>query len=251
MSVKSLIGLAFAWSGLSGCNLVAATGLQTDYSFDAIAYASPMFGAPAAPATMPTIACSATDDTCSAEGAALGASNVAVSCDVALGACVATAEIRVSETINLAAQMETAFPSQAIQFGIDSVEVKRVTYWINRNDLDLPTPVIEFYVAPTAAHDETDPAATLLSSVAPVPAGSNVCGDPAYAAGDTKAPGSPVCSAPLTSGGKSALAGFVKDYKTRFKLIAHTTIVAHPGDPLPSGSISFDARPTVGLKILD
>ncbi|MEO6951448.1 MAG: hypothetical protein ABI321_06525 [Polyangia bacterium] len=249
MSDNVFLRLGLAALGLTGCNLVAATGLQTDYSLDAIAYASPTFGDPTVMATMPTIACSATDDTCSAQGAALGASNVTVSCDTQLGACIATAEIRVSETIDVAKQ--TSFPSQAIQFGVDAVEVKRLTYWINKNQLNLPTPVIDFYVAPTAAHDETDPAATLLTSIATIAAGSNVCGDPAYVAGDPNASGSPVCSAPLPSPGKSALSAFVKDYKTPFQIIAHTRIVAHPGDLVPSGSISFDARPTVGLKILD
>ena len=84
-----------------------------------------------------------------------------------------------------------------------------------------------------------------------MPARSNACGDPAYAPGDSKASGAPVCSAPLAAAGQSALAGFVKDYKTPFQIIAHAVIVAKPGDPIPSGAITFSARPTVGLKILD
>ena len=35
--------------------------------------------------------------------------------------------------------------------------------------------------------------------------------------------------------GQSALAAFVKDYKTPFQFIAHTKVVAHGGDPLPVG----------------
>ena len=253
MSFKLLLGVALALTApsLPGCNLVKATGLQTDYSFDAIEYASPTFGDPSSPAVMPAIACSATDDPCSAQGAMLGATNVVFSCETTAGACIGTAEIRVSETINLAMQMESSFPSQAVQFGIDAVEVKRLTYWINMNQLDVPTPDIDFYAAPFAAHDETDPAATLLTTLASIPADSNVCGDPAYPAGDTKAGSSPVCVAPLSSAGKAALAGYVKDYKNRFQIIAHTTIVAHEGERLPAGSISFDARPTVALKILN
>ncbi len=237
----------------AGCGLVNSAGIQTDYSFDALQYASPQFGDPASTATVPDVSCDpAGADVCAAAGAALPLTNVTLSCDATLGKCVASAEVRASEPIDLSKQMETAFPQQAIQFGVEVVEVKRVTYWVDKNALNVATPPIEIYVAPAAARDEHDPKATLLATVASLPAKSNVCGDPAYAAGDPKAQsGTPVCSAPLPEAGKAALAAFVKDFKTPFQVIAHTIVVAKPGEPLPSGSISFSARPTVGLKILN
>ena len=42
-----------------------------------------------------------------------------------------------------------------------------------------------------------------------------------------------------------------ENFKTPFQVIAHAVIIARPGDPIPSGSIGFAVRPTVGLKILD
>jgi hypothetical protein len=236
----------------TGCGLVNSAGIQTDYSFDALQYASPQFGDPASSATVPDVACDpAGADVCAAAGAALPLTNLTLSCDATLRKCVASAEVRASEPIDLSKQMETAFPQQAIQFGVEVVEVKRVTYWVDKNMLNVPTPPIEIYVAPSAARDEHDPKATLMATVATLPAKSTVCGDPAYAAGDPKASGVPVCSAPLPEAGKAALASFVKDFKTPFQIIAHTVVVAKPGEPVPSGSISFSARPTVGLKILN
>jgi hypothetical protein len=251
--VVVVAGVALAALPGAGCSLVNSAGIQTDYSFDALQYASPQFGDPAASGTVPDVACDpAGADVCAAAGAALPLSNLTLSCDTTLHKCVASAEMRASEPIDLSKQMETAFPQQAIQFGVEVVEVKRVTYWVDKNMLNVPTPPIDIYVAPSAARDENDPKATLMATVAMLPAKSMVCGDPAYAAGDPKAPaGAPVCSAPLPDAGKTALAAFVKDFKTPFQIIAHTVVVAKPGEPLPSGSISFSARPTVGLKILN
>jgi hypothetical protein len=238
--------------GNAGCGLVSSAGIQTDYSFDALMYASPTFGDSMSTATVPDIACDPSADVCATATATLGLMNASASCDPTLHKCIVKAEIRASEMIDLSKQTETQFPQQAIQFGVDVVEVKRVTYWINKNALTVATPTIEIYVAPAAAKDETDPKASLLATVAMLPAKSNVCGDPAYPAGDNDVKdGTPVCSAPLMDVGKSALGDFVKDFKTPFQIIAHTVVTAKPGDPVPAGSITFSARPTVGLKILN
>lgn len=256
MSYRSVLSCSSLALGLAvfcgGCNLVAATGLQTDYSFDALKYVSPQFGDTGSSATMPNVDCTPTADICAESAAGVPNNNITLVCDPTLKKCVARAELRVSETVDISKQMETSFPAQAIQFGVQLVEVKRVTYWIEKNTLDVATPFIEIYVAPTAAHDETDPKAALLATVASVPAASYACADPVYTPGDTKAAqGVPVCSAPLTDAGKNALSAFVKDYKTPFQVIAHAVSVAKPGDKVPAGAIGFSARPTVGLKILD
>ncbi len=91
----------------------------------------------------------------------------------------------------------------------------------------------------------------MLATVAAVPAASNACADPAYTPGDSKANGAPVCSAPLPAAGKTALASFVKNYNTPFQIIVHTIVTAMPGESVPTGAITFSARPTVGLKILN
>jgi hypothetical protein len=250
MSSRILVPFVALALSVGGCGLVG--GIQTDYSFDALTYASPMFGDSSSTDKVPDVDCTPGGaDVCSVAGATLPLANLELSCNATLKKCVASAEVRASEPIDLSKQTENSFPMQAIQFGVEVVEVKRVTYWIETNALNLPTPPIAIYVAPMAAKDETDQRATLLATIATVPAKSTACGDPAYPDGDKKSHGAPVCSAPLPEAGKNALAEFVKDFKTPFQIIAHTIVVAKPGDPIPSGSISFSARPTVGLKILD
>ncbi len=237
---------------VAGCGLIAATGLQTDYSFDALKYVSPEFGDPKLPATFPDIPCDPAADTCQADTALVPLANLTAVCDATLKKCVGRGVIRVSETVDIAKQMESSFPAQAIEFGVQLVEVKRVTYWIEKNTLNHATPSIDIYVAPVAAKNETDPKAALLAKLSSVPMGSYNCADPVYDKGDTRAPqGVSVCSAPMFDAGKNALGDFVKNYKTPFQVIAHAVTVAKPGDPVPAGSIGFSARPTVGLKILD
>lgn len=239
---------------LASCSLVKGTGIQTDYSFDAIEYASPNFGDPTTTDTVPDLDCDPANDTCAAMtgyGTQGATAAITAACDATFHKCVAQAEIRVSETIDLTKQVDSSFPSAAIQYGVEAVDVKRVTYWIGQNQLNVATPQIDFYVAPMSARTENDAGAVPLASVAKVAAMSTACGDPAYVDGDAKADGAPVCSAPLPQAGKDALAAFVKDYKTPFQIIAHSVLSAQPGEPVPAGSISFAARPTVGLKILD
>jgi hypothetical protein len=81
---------------------------------------------------------------------------------------------------------------------------------------------------------------------------SHACADPADPIGDDAAKMimAPVCDVKLNDAGQSALATFVKDYQTPFQFIAHTRIVAHAGDPLPTGTIAFFVRPTVTFSVL-
>ena len=239
---------------MAGCGLIAATGLQTDYSFDALKYVSPEFGDPKSPVTFPDVPCDPPPaaDICSTAVAQIPLNNLTAVCDATLKKCVGRGEIRVSETVDIAKQMESSFPAQAIEFGVQLVEVKRVTNWIEKNTLNHATPSIDIYVAPVAAKDENDPKAALLAKLSSLPMGSFDCADPVYDKGDTKAAqGVRVCSAPMFDAGKNALGDFVKNYKTPFQVIAHAVTVAKPGDPVPAGAIGFSARPTVGLKILD
>lgn len=235
----------------AGCNLIDTRGLALEYSFDAEHFTSPKFGDDKNPsAAVPNVPCTkgAMPDVCQTATAQLPAgSNLTLTCGDQ-GSCVAVAELRKSETVDFSKQM--SFPKEAIQYGVDAVEIKRVAYWVMTNTLNVAVPAIDVYVAPQAAKDETDPKAVRLGTVASLPAKSTVCADPKDGKGDPLANGAAVCDVPITDAGKAALAAFAKDYKTPFQVIAHTIVNAKAGDPLPSGSLDFYVRPTVGLSIL-
>jgi hypothetical protein len=236
---------------VGGCNLVSTNGLSIEYSFDVEHFTSPKFGDDKNPqAAVPSVACQkgASPDPCAAASAMLPAgSSLSLTCGDQ-GGCVAIAELRKAETVDFSKQM--SFPKEAVQYGVDAVDVKRVAYWVMTNTLNVTVPSIDVYVAPAAAKDEADPKAVRLGTVASLPAKSTVCADPKDPKGDPLAMGAQVCDVPITDAGKSALQALAKDYKTPFQVIAHTVMVAMPGTPLPSGMIDFYVRPTVGLSIL-
>jgi hypothetical protein len=233
---------------VGGCGLINSNTLSYDYSFDVQHFTASVGDKSASPQTVPTMACdpAAATDICAS--VPLPSSAMAtLKCDATTKQCVALAEVRLPYPVDLSQQ---SLPSPVVQYTVDGVSIKKIAYWVS-NMLNVAVPEVDLYVAPSAAKDETDPEATLLGSMAMLPAGDSACADAVDAKGDSAAgAGVVVCDLKLTDGGKSALAGFVKAYQTPFQFIAHATITARGGDPLPVGSIDYFVHPTVSFSIL-
>ncbi len=245
--------LHHAWPLLAvvaGCGLVNSNTLSYTYPFDPPQSFMENFGNSSSMATVPSIACdpTATTDQCAAllPPAALGASQL--SCDSTSRMCMATVDVRLAYPIDLSMQ---SLPAPVVQYGIDKVSIEKIAYWIMNNQVNVEIPPIDLYVANAAAKDETDPSAKLVGTVSKLPPKSQ-CTDMVDPAGDPSVTSSmvTVCDLKLSDTGQTALAAFAKDYKTPFQLIAHTKVIAHAGDPLPTGVIQFYVRPTVQFSIL-
>ena len=241
------LGLALA--AAAGCGLVNSNTLSKSYEFDPPQSFMENFGDMANTATVPMIACdpAAASDPCGQAlmPSMLGAAKL--SCDATSRMCAAVVDVRLAYPVDLSMQ---SLPSEVVQFGVDKVSIEKIKYWIMNNQVNVEIPPINLYVAASAAKDEGDPSAKLVGTVAKLPPKSQ-CTDSADTDGDKAAPsGVAVCDVKLTDAGETALAAFVKDYKTPFQFIAHTKVVAHAGDPLPTGSLSFFVRPTVQFSIL-
>jgi hypothetical protein len=233
------------WVSSGGCNLIDTKSLNVDYAFDPQEY-NKSFGSTMG--TVPTVACdpAISPDPCAAVTQQLPAgAGVTLSCDGKLKQCVGSAELRLSYVVDLSSQ--TSFPPEAIQYGINAVDLKKVEYWIMSNTLNVAIPPVDVFVAPEAAKDESG--GTKLGSLAGLAARSTTCADPADPTGDATSNGAMVCDLPLTDAGKNALANFAKDYKTKFQFIAHTIVTVKPGDPLPAGGIDFFVRPVISIGI--
>jgi hypothetical protein len=247
------IFLVVVWAALvGGCNLVDISTLSVNYAFDAQHYMQKFGDASSAPA-VPTVACDPTamgaGDPCAAAQARLPAGyNATLACDAKSKQCVASAELRLLYTVDLT-KAQTPLPSEVIQYGINSVTLQKVAYWVVMNSLNVTIPPIDLYVAPQAAKDET--MGTRLGTIGMLPAGAKACTDPVDGKGDPDAQGATVCDLPLTSDGTGALQDAIKNYKTApFQIIAHTKVSAKGGEPLPGGAIDFYVRPTVNIGIL-
>jgi hypothetical protein len=227
----------------AGCNLVNKNDFSVPYAFQPQEY-SKSFGD--AMGTFPQIACnSGMSDSCAQAAMALPpGSSLTASCDSASSECRATAEMRLSYPVNLS--MQSSFPQEAIQFGINFVDIRAIKYWVVSNTVTVQTPAIDLYVAPGSAKDESE--GTRVGSLAPLSPKSAACADPVDS--DEAAGGAMVCSLPLDENGKAALANFAKDYKNEFQIIAHGTVAGKGGDPIPAGTIDFVVRPVIEIGIV-
>lgn len=248
--VPCRLGLAFVVvaMGLSaGCSILSSDGLNLDYSFTPLDFQEKF---EAVAGEFPSVPCNSGDASlCETAVAQLGDPSISGACSIdGSNTCVATATMRLSYTINLSEQ--SGFPEQALQYGVRAVTLSKVTYWLSKNSLNTATPDITLYVAPETAVDETDTRAERLGSVAPVPAASDKCADAIDPIGDSSAPkGTQVCRVPLDEAGRAALQTFAVDYRTPFKILVYGQKVFRAGEPVPSGTLGFSVRPTVGLAI--
>lgn len=236
------------WSlalALAGCGLVNSNTLSYDYSFDAQEFMQKVGDEHAATATVPQVACdpTAAQDACAIAGAQLPPGSAQLSCDATTHTCSAVIDVLLPYPVDLSMQ---SLPAPVVQYGIDKVSIKKIRYWVMTNTFNVDIPPIDLYVAASAAKTEGDPSAKKLGTVAKLPMHSSTCTDPA----DGTVDGLAACDISLTSDGQAALAAFVKDYKTPFQFIAHTKVVAHAGEPLPTGTIAFFVRPTVEFSVL-
>lgn len=249
MKVRAFLG-AVALLAAGGCNLIDTNGVHVGYSFDSQEFKQTI--GDGTMATVPDVACTpgAMPDPCAALDSQLPPDSGSASCDAAAGKCVAKAEIRLPQMIDLR-NAQTPLPSDAVQFGISAVAIDRIAYWAATNTLNVPTPPIDLYVASASAKDETDPTAVKLGSVAPLPAMSRMCSDPADPKDPAAAQGQMVCDVPLTQAGQAALSQFIQNYKNApFQLIVRATVTAMGGEPVPSGTLDVFVRPSVTLSIL-
>ena len=243
-SSRLLLALAFA-----GCGLVNGKTLSYEYAFDAQQFTQKLVANGSA-TTVPTMQCdpTAAPDPCAMlqqQPVPMGAPKF--QCDAPTRACIAVADIRLPYPIDLSQQ---SLPGPVVTYGVDTVTVEKIAYWIMTNTVNVAMPPIDLYVASSAAKDESDPSAKLVGSVAMLAAKATACADTPDHDSTEPSMGASVCDIKLSDSGQAAMALFVKDYKTPFQFIAHTRIVAKGGDPLPSGTIDFFVRPTVSFSVL-
>lgn len=241
------------WPALAvaGCGLVNSNTLSYEYAFDPQQFTEKL-GDEKFNGTLPMQPCDPTAavDQCSQLQAALPTGSPAkISCDTTTRMCAAFVDAVLPYPVDLSQAM-SPLPAPVVQYGVDHVSIEKIAYWVMTNTVNVDLPPIDLYVAASAAKDQNDPSAKLVGTVAKLPARSTACADPADSKGDPASAGAAVCDVKLDDAGQTALATFVKNYKTPFQFIAHAKLVAHGGEPIPTGTIAFSVRPTVSFSVL-
>lgn len=106
------------------------------------------------------------------------------------------------------------------------VTIESVTYEVASNTLNIDTPELTVYVAPTSVMDPADPQATAIGTIAPVPAGILVTPKDLV----------------FTATGRADLIAAMNNFQTPFNVIVGATLVIGDGTPVPTGKLDALVR---------
>jgi hypothetical protein len=142
-----------------------------------------------------------------------GVCNAARTCDLLL-------DISLSQSINLVMEkpeLQSISSEPLIKVTIDSV-----TYAVTGNSLNVDTPELTIYVAPTTVVTPKDALATPIGTIASVPAMHT-----------TTTPEPLV----FTSTGRAQLVSIMSSFKTPFNVLLGASIIVTAGEPVPTGKL--------------
>jgi hypothetical protein len=165
----------------------------------------------AAPTVCNTAAQAACDMNCS------GTCNASQRCELQL-------DVSLYKTIDLVMEkpeLKTINDQPVIKVTIDSVN-----YEVVSNTLNVATPELKMYVAPTSVMDPKSPEAIAIATIPPVDAGATV----------------PSTSVMFTATGKMQLVSTMSTYKTPFNVIVGSTLTVAAGQMIPEGKLDAVVR---------
>jgi hypothetical protein len=152
------------------------------------------------------------------------------------GKCVATAEVRLAQSINLSEQAD--FPAAVASAPqITVVAIKHINLWAASNTLSFDSPLLDVYVGPGSMQRETDAGAVKLGTV------------PSFKAGETNCSEAAPCKMAITSEGGRALANRALDFRTPFALLVVAKIKASTGQAVPRGRIDLRVQPVISFTL--
>lgn len=206
----------------AGCGLVSSdvtnfdlTLPDKDFSIDTSGW---QVDQTAAQAYLQTSCTNPAPNVCTTAAASACSANCSGVCD-ASSKCDLQLQVAVHQGVDLVMErpeLKTINDEPVIKVTIDSV-----TYEVTNNTLNVDTPAMGIYVAPASITDPSDPMATQVGTIAPIPAGMTFEKmDMAY-----------------TDAGKQALVDIMSTYKTPFNVIVGATITIKDGEMLPTGKL--------------
>lgn len=229
VGVKRALALLVPCAALaiSGCDLLEdATSFNVCTNWEKVSVDTAQIGLNAGGATVPDVPCTAGGaDVCAQATAGISCSGGSYECKVQCGGSAkceveATAQAP-AQTVDLSSKIQNSVQASAL----DKVTIDSVEYRVSANSLNFATPAISVYVGPNAATKVGDAGVTLFATLPPIPS-----------------KGTPSSSLSPTAAGQTALTGFVKNYKTPFKILSSATMTFQAGDSVPEGKLDAEIR---------
>jgi len=162
-------------------------------------------------ASMPSVCSTAVKMACTT--GCTGTCSAAKTCDLSL-------DVSLYQPVNLVMEkpeLKSINDEPVIKVAIDSV-----TYEVTSNTLNVDTPELTVYIAPSTVMTPTDPMAKAIGTIAPIPAGKM-----------TSSP-QPIM---FTATGKADLINIMSTFKTPFNVIVGSSLVVTSGQPVPMGKL--------------
>jgi hypothetical protein len=138
--------------------------------------------------------------------------------------CELQLDVSLYKTVNLVdekPELRTINDKPVIKVTIDAV-----TYEVTSNTLNVPTPELTMYVAPTSVMDPKSPEAVAIGTIPAVDAGATVANAPVL----------------FNETGKAKLVSVMSTYKTPFNVIVGSTLTVSQGQMVPQGKLDAVIR---------
>ena len=230
--LRSILGGGLLLVG--GCGLISSdiTSLtfqmpSKTFSFDT---ANAMWKAP--PGTFPAVACGTgqvVTDCCHPPSPAPTPDCVATPLACENSVCVVEFPVSITQKIDLKAEVP-ALMNVGSQ-GLADVSIKRILYTIV-STMNVELPPIQIFIAPDGITSATDPSAKKFGTVPATPPMMTSTGDVV-----------------LDPAGQAAFTQYAHQLSTPFNLIATTTMMVAPGNPVPAGRVDATVTGTVSAKL--
>jgi hypothetical protein len=217
--------LLLATWGLAGCGLISSDVTDVSiqlpdkkFSIDTAAFQINDTEAHAALSQ----SCAASPSACSGIATQVCSQGCTGLCATSTQTCDFNLDVNVVQPVNLLAEqpdLKTFSDQSVVKIGIDSV-----TYEITNNTLNIATPEIAVYVAPTAAvkYDPNNKQIKQIGTISPVTAGTT-----------TTAP----VPIQFTATGQSDLQNIMASFKTPFNILVGTEILVDKDTDVPTGRL--------------
>jgi hypothetical protein len=139
-----------------------------------------------------------------------------------------TCELRVLVALweGVDTNMENPELMQVADQPVVDVTIDSIAYQVVENNLNIATPEMTVYAAPSTIMAPGNPEARAIGVIPPVESRTLV----------------PETDIVISDEGRDALADFMGDYMTPFNIIVGTEVVIGDGDPVPTGKVSAVVR---------
>jgi hypothetical protein len=168
--------------------------------------------------------CSATPGVCAvaaeqacAEGQCFGRCGLESTCELQI--VVALWQMVDTDAEN--PELETVADQPVIEVTIDSI-----AYEVTENSLNVATPELTIYAAPSTIMSPGDPEAREVGTIAPVAPATLI----------------PSTDVVISQGGREVLSDFMGDYMNPFNIIVASEVIVGAGDTVPDGRLSASVR---------